>query len=167
MSRGLGRVERQIIMFLEAYDRMAGTEVASWTGGARDNPSVRRALKRLQAKGVVVRLPERHERSIVWALTKTARAEAKRQRRRDQDGARRAEEGRRERREHEEAQRAARRRFDQGRSTARLERLLGMLGSSHGGEVANAALAVERERQRLGKTWQELMALKAFKWPDE
>ena len=143
MSRGFGRVEREIISLLGHFNA-PGPELALWAAGKRNSPSVRRALKRLHTKGVIAPLSNRHGRSTVWGLTETARAEAKRKRRRDRDGTRRAEEGRRERREREEAQRAARRRFDRGRSTAKLERLLGMLGSSHGGEVANAALAVER-----------------------
>ena len=166
MSRGFGRVEGRLLLLLETYNRMTGSELASWVAGTSDSPSIRRALKRLQAKGAVLPLPERHERSIVWVLAKTAKAKAARKRWRERDRARGAEENRHERQKYEDTNRAAQRRFDQGRSTARLERLLGMLGSAHKGELSNAAQAVEKERLRLGKTWPELLALKAFEWPE-
>jgi hypothetical protein len=38
-----------------------------------------------------------------------------------------------------------------------LTKLLGMLGSEHAGERDAAALAIERLRQRTGKTWAELL----------
>jgi len=38
-----------------------------------------------------------------------------------------------------------------------LIKALGMLGSEHAGERANAALVVEKQRARLGMTWQELI----------
>jgi hypothetical protein len=38
-----------------------------------------------------------------------------------------------------------------------LVKALGMLGSDHAGERANAALAVEKQRAKLGMTWDELI----------
>jgi hypothetical protein len=40
---------------------------------------------------------------------------------------------------------------------ARLARVLGMLGSEHDGERANAALTAEKIRRQLGTTWEELL----------
>jgi hypothetical protein len=39
----------------------------------------------------------------------------------------------------------------------RLEHLLGMLGSDHAGEVANAARIAEQLRREAGVTWQEIL----------
>jgi hypothetical protein len=39
----------------------------------------------------------------------------------------------------------------------RLVKALGMLGSDHAGERANAAIAVEKQRAKLGMTWDELI----------
>jgi hypothetical protein len=38
-----------------------------------------------------------------------------------------------------------------------LVKALGMLGSEHAGERASAALIVEKQRARLGMTWDELI----------
>jgi hypothetical protein len=43
------------------------------------------------------------------------------------------------------------------RNRALLVKTLGMLGSAHEGERANAALAVERCRAKLGKSWEDLI----------
>lgn len=39
----------------------------------------------------------------------------------------------------------------------RLRQLLGMMGSEHAGERANAAALAEQERARLGLTWEEIL----------
>ena len=159
MSRGFGRVERAIVRLLD-YDLgrgvASGPEIADFVTGVRDSPSVRRALKRLASKGIIVPLPKREGRLVLWVLTATAKDEVKRQRRRERDRAGRAE----------------RKRQDQHRrgpahDTARLEQLLGMLGSAHEGEILNAARLVERERQRLDKTWREILhkeQVTGFEW---
>lgn len=160
MSRGFGQIERAIIRFLD-YNLGAadatGPELAEWIAGTADSPSVRRALKRLEAKGVVAPLPGRYRRSIIWILTKTAKDEARRERRRERDRARRAEQKSQTRQESEDVRMTWQHHLDRSRNTARLERLLGMLGSAHEGEVLNAALLVEKERRHLGKTWKEIL----------
>jgi len=42
-------------------------------------------------------------------------------------------------------------------SLEKLAKLLGMMGSAHDGEVANAARLAERHRKEIGKTWGELL----------
>lgn len=160
MSRGFGQIERAIIRLVDhnlSAIGATGPELAQWIAGTADSPSVRRALKRLEAKGVIAPLPERYGRSIIWILTKTAKDEAKQKRRREWAGARRAEEKRQARQESEDARMDSQRRRDRAHDTARLENLLGMLGSAHAGERANAARAAEKERRRLGKTWGEIL----------
>ena len=72
MSRGFGRIERKIIEVLDLYpiliDGGKGSALAEWITGATDSPSVRRALKRLEVKGVIVPLAERDGRSTAWVL---------------------------------------------------------------------------------------------------
>ena len=159
MSRGFGSIERAIIELLDLDLRLGvatGPEIARSITGEADAPSVRRALKRLESKGIIVPLPNREGRLVLWVLTATAKDEVKRQRRRERD----------------RAGRAKRKRQDQHRrvpahDTARLEQLLGMLGSAHEGEILNAARLVERERQRLDKTWREILhkeQVTGFEW---
>ena len=93
----------------------------------------------------------------VWILTKTAKDEVRRERRRERGRARRAGQKRRARQESEDARMTSQRLQDKTRNTTRLERLLGMLGSAHEGERSNAARLVEKERRRLGKTWKEIL----------
>ena len=84
MSRGLGRVEQFIVEILDlelALGVASGPEIARTITGGADAPTVRRALKRLEAKGIIVPLPKREGRAILWVLTETAKGEAKRQRR--------------------------------------------------------------------------------------
>jgi hypothetical protein len=50
-----------------------------------------------------------------------------------------------------------RRRRTANENTRRLAKVLGMLGSSHDGEVVNAARQAEEIRRRLGRTWEELL----------
>ena len=62
MSRGFGRVERAIIELLDFDLRLGvatGPEIARFITGEADAPSVRRALKRLEGKGIIVSLPNR------------------------------------------------------------------------------------------------------------
>ena len=160
MSRGFGRIERAIIEALDLNSSVFGTtglDLAHWVAGATNSPSVRRALRRLEAKGVIEPLPKRYGRSIIWALTKKTKDEARRERRRKRDRARQQKRKYEARQEYEESQMARQRLQDRARDTARLERLLGMLGSAHEGELLNAARLVERERRRLGKTWKEIL----------
>jgi hypothetical protein len=42
--------------------------------------------------------------------------------------------------------------------TNQLARILAMMGSSHDGEVLNAARLAERTRRKMGKSWDELLA---------
>ncbi|MFH5923224.1 hypothetical protein [Roseomonas xinghualingensis] len=46
------------------------------------------------------------------------------------------------------------------RDAAKLERVLGLLGSEHDGERASAALAAHRLVQRLGVSWHDLLMAK-------
>ena len=161
MSRGFGQIERAIIKLFD-YDGpglvgATGIEIAQYVTGARDSSSVRRALKRLEAKGIIVPLPKRDGRSIIWVLTNAAKDEARRKQKRERDRARRQKRKYEAHQEDQESWMAWQRLQDQGRDTARLERLLGMLGSAHKGEIVNAARAVEKERLRLGKTWEEIL----------
>lgn len=48
----------------------------------------------------------------------------------------------------------------QSSNTAKLTRVLGLLGSEHAGERAAAALAAHRLLKRLGLSWQEVLAQK-------
>ena len=48
----------------------------------------------------------------------------------------------------------------QSSDTAKLARVLGLLGSEHAGERASAALAANRLLKRLGLSWQDLLAPK-------
>lgn len=48
----------------------------------------------------------------------------------------------------------------QSSDTAKLARVLGLLGSEHAGERAAAALAAHRLVKRLGLSWQEILAQK-------
>ncbi len=165
MSRGFGRIEREIIEILDLVfgtTGPTGAGLAEWITGTADSPSVRRALKRLEAKGVVTPLPKRNGRSIAWVLTKTAKNEARRKRRRERDRARRQKRKYEANQENVESRLAQQRLQDRVRETTRLERLLGMLGSAHEGEVSNAARMIERERSRLGKTWKELLGREGF-----
>ena len=161
MSRGFGQIERAIIKLFD-YDGpglvgATGIEIAQYVTGARDSSSVRRALKRLEAKGIIVPLPKRRGRSIIWVLTNTAKDEARREKRRERDRARRQKRKHEAHQEDQESRRAWQSLQDRARDTARLEHLLGMLGSAHEGEVLSAARLAEKERLRLGKTWKEIL----------
>ena len=89
MSRGFGRIEREIIEALDLFNLgRAGPELAEWITGATNSPSVRRALKKLEAKGVIVPLSERYGRSIIWVLTKATKNKLRRERRQEKNRAR-------------------------------------------------------------------------------
>ena len=96
-------------------------------------------------------------RSIVWVLTNAAKDEARRAQRRERDRARRQKRRYEADQEDEESRMAWQHLQDRAHDTARLEHLLGMLGSAHEGEVLNAARLAEKERRRLGKTWKEIL----------
>ena len=161
MSHGLGQIERAIIEFFDGISPdflgATGATIAQCATGTRDNSSVRRALKRLEAKGIIVLLPKRDGRPIIWGLTSAAKDAARRKQRRDRDRARRQKRKYEAHQEDQEIWMAFQRLRDRARDTARLEYLLGMLGSAHEGEVINAARLAEKERLRLGKTWKEIL----------
>ena len=170
MSRGLGRIEQFIVEILDyelALGVASGPEIARTITGGADAPAVRRALKRLEAKGIIVPLPKREGRAILWVLTGTAKAEAKRQRRREGARTRRAGQKRKGRQKSDDARMAGQRLRDRKRETIRREQLLGMLGSAHEGEILNAARLVEKERHRMGKTWAEILAREDSLWLDD
>lgn len=162
MSRGFGQIERAIIEFFDGggpdFLGATGAAIAQCATGTRDNSSVRRALKRLEAKGLIVLLPKRDGRPIIWGLTSAAKDATRRKQRRERDRARRQRRKYEAHQEDQESWAAWQRHQDRARSTALLENLLGMLGSAHEGEVINAARLAERERRRLGKTWKEILS---------
>jgi hypothetical protein len=128
-------------------------QLAWWIAKGAPTPSirasVRRALGRLEQEKLVMGDPA----SKTWVLTQ---AERRRERKRQEaDGARRE----RRRDQEAEAEQKSIRAPPPPKTVDRalLAKLLGMLGSSHDGEVLNAARLVERERRRCGKTWEELL----------
>ena len=82
MSRGFGRIEREIIEVLDLYNRTGktGPDLAGRVTGEANSPSVRRALKRLEAKGVIAPLAKQRGRLVVWTLDKKVRNKLVRER---------------------------------------------------------------------------------------
>lgn len=140
MSKGLGRIERQALDALRYHGILTTHEIADTIAGHGQasrtlDASVRRACAGLRRKGVIDSL--RAGRHMHWYIPDSGD-------RREGGGAGFAD--------------AAMR--SSGIADAdrqRLVRLLGMLGSAHEGERANAASLLERERQRLGLTWEDIM----------
>jgi len=167
MSRGLGHTQREILEWLKmgpdkpraiAYAIVEDDEEPS----RAVEVSVRRALGRLRAMGLVERLTDGR-----WTLAGEAarQAEHEREQQERDDEQRQGErhkrkdrKRRKERERYEELKFQAKRTDERNpTSTRRLILFLGMLGSAHEGERANAAKMIEAERQRLGKTWPELI----------
>jgi hypothetical protein len=169
MSRGLGRIEKVVLSGLALREWLHGATLVDFVAahlGRQNTPaieaSVRRALKTLKRKRLIVQ--NEHKQ---WMGADDAQ---ERKRRDDRERARRENEARQEAREEQERKewRKSRYRFANGfagaapkgapvANTAKLAKLLGILGSGHDGEVLAAARKVEAERMRLGQSWEELL----------
>ena len=156
MSRGLGKIEREILKELkrpQLQRPLTANEVRAFLLLPK-KPSkavaVRRALGSLERKGLVVRVkPDWPTASrAAWKLS-YAESRKTHKRRRAQH------------RNHEsEALRYAHEHLKaQGAEKERLAKLLGMLSSNHDGEILNAAKMIEAERKRLDQTWAEIFSM--------
>jgi hypothetical protein len=160
MSRGLGKIERQILAALSptepgVYPGRTVPQIARVLAGlspygltSRELPrglreSVYRAIRSLARKGLVCRKAERRIKGgELWTLAGTAAAEAEAKRKRDQreERKRRKQEEEFEKLSAEYAERTGKLRPD----TTRLAAMLGRLGSDSAGE---------RERRRSDSSW--------------
>lgn len=186
MSRGPGHVERRIIEILGSDTRELGSRTAEiaedvygvrarWVAGLIGGPelsdaqigSVRRALRRLETRGLVVREKQvdfLHVPELRWKKLVRRRGSSQRRPSGDPCGDRSASGFRRfstdERAEFNT--RAAHGRANIGPRppdtlAGKFAKVLGMLGSEHDGERANAALAAEKLRRQSGLSWAEIV----------
>lgn len=153
-----GRIEKLIAESLAAECLLDAGELARHIFGVSvpskaQLVSVRRALRSLQRKGIVDRGTEPSgRRSAMWMLREDKTQFARNARRRNRYHQRR--QGQRE-----EAERVFREMFERkpAPDLAKMAKILAMLGSSHEGEVLNAARKAEDLRRRLGVTWDALL----------
>jgi hypothetical protein len=142
MSRGPGSIQTGILELLRGYDPagdfwsvLALARALCGSASPAALSSVRRALRELSHKGLVTPLPRRHARfgdnGLRWELTENKRK---------REGAR-----------HDPTPPPP----DPAR--AKLAKTLGLLGSSHDGEVLAAARAAERQRLEIGLGWDALL----------
>ncbi len=166
MSRGPGRIERRlIVMFSNPKVCGRATDVIRWTAedmGTAQTPalavSVRRALARMLARGALVLTPAK-----LWHApqpTKTKRKKSNKPKDTDRPGSSNQntedfDDLARDFAEHKLAMEKITTRY------SRLKKYLGMLGSDHDGEIINAARLAERERKKLGVSWDDIIRPRA------
>jgi hypothetical protein len=164
MSRGPGRLSIGILDCIGNGRDWTAAELAEAVLGNTSTAavvSVRRALRALAASGLVA---VRGMGSLkLWRGVEAAKREQQKQTRsrtaREREARRRAHEDEAWRETFREA-RLRRRMAGDGSQRSQLAKILGMLGSSHDGEVLSAARRVEKLRQKMGKTWGELLGIR-------
>jgi hypothetical protein len=104
------------------------TDLLQRTGIDVNPPAIRRALGQLARLGLVTRVGTDHALRALWVSTER-RERAPLSLEKDEDAVARS----------------------------LLVKILGLLGSTHEGEVLNAARLAEEQRKRIGKTWAELL----------
>jgi hypothetical protein len=167
MSKGLGRVERRVLEQVDVDQSwlMVGRTVPDLRTALPEiaEPSLRRALRSLERKGLVQHLRGKRGQSCDQWL---AVAAVKRQAKREREERRREKAGFRNEQDEKEQEARSKRLLaailGDGKvdpAAATLAKVLGRLGSAHEGEVLAAALKAEEIRKKTGKTWEQLLGL--------
>jgi hypothetical protein len=170
MSRGHGLLQQRIISYLEEYEHQTAEHIA-WALERLhftqiSMPSLRRALRGLEAEGVV--LNEGTSRNDVWQLSAellilaaTRRFHAKADQKSKASRDRRERKKRRDQSEHGNTyddffEQQRKRIAEKQDGLVRVAKLLEMLGSEHDGEVMSAARKLHEFRVRSNKSWSEI-----------
>jgi hypothetical protein len=166
MSRGAGNVQRAILDCLSRkWPSLSVVEITCFVYGAELSPdddptnsmlaSTRRALGKLQQAGLVVRLnliDDDDHVTFQWALV----ARRKKEQKKEEEAARAGAKSR-QRANDRADERSTLRKRKPSTGVDLIVKILGMLGSSHDGEVLAAARRAEEQRIKLGSSWEQII----------
>jgi hypothetical protein len=166
MSRGQGNVQRAIMGCLsQKWPSMSTLNIAHFIFydeiAEGDAPtlsmlaSTRRALSSLQTAGLVIRLSlvdDAGRSKIEWATV----ARRSQEQNKEEANARAGAKSRERSHQRNDARLRAKRRSSSSGLTL-LSKILGMMGSSHDGEVLAAAKRAESYRAQLGISWEQII----------